>query len=96
MAFKNKDTGKWTAQWYEIDIYGKRKQMKEIKSLKSTPLWKKLWEDIKPKPRYSRWYKWEGFLVKVSWIMIAVIFAVVIFVGNYYLLKYARIWNKLH
>ena len=29
MAFKNKDTGKWTAQWYEIDIYGKRKQMKK-------------------------------------------------------------------
>ena len=29
MAFKNKDTGKWTAQWYEIDIYGKRRQMKK-------------------------------------------------------------------
>ena len=29
MAFKNKETGKWTAQWYEIDIYGKRKQMKK-------------------------------------------------------------------
>jgi len=72
----------------------------EIKILKNTPLWKKLWNDIKPKRRcsygYSRWYKWKEFLAKVVCVMIAVVFATSVFVGNYYLLKYARIWNKLH
>lgn len=72
----------------------------EIRLLKSIPFWKKLWNDIKPKRRcsygYSRWYKWKEFLVKTLWIMIAVIFAVMVFVGNCYLLKYARIWNRLH
>lgn len=63
----------------------------EIKLLKSRPLWKKLWEDIKPKPRYSygysRWYKWMGFLGKVFWVTLAVVYAVV-FVGVYNIVKY--------
>lgn len=71
---------------------------KEIEIFKNRPLWKKLLEDIKPRYvcGYSRWYKWEEFLVKVFWVMMAVIFAVSVFIGNYFLLKYARIWNRMH
>jgi integrase len=29
MAFKESATGKWTAQWYETDVYGNRKQVKK-------------------------------------------------------------------
>lgn len=29
MAFKESATGKWTAQWYENDVYGNRKQVKK-------------------------------------------------------------------
>lgn len=72
----------------------------EIKFLKNTPLWKKLWNDIKPKRRcsygYSRWYKWQEFLTKVFWVLIAVVFAIIIFVGNYYLLKYANMYKRLY
>lgn len=64
----------------------------EIKLLKNRPWWKKFWDGIKPKPRYScgysRWYKWEGFLAKVSWIMIAVMYAVVVFWGTYWFMNY--------
>lgn len=64
----------------------------EIRLLKSTPLWKKFWDDIKPKPRYScgysRWYKREEFLLKASWIMIAVVYAVVVFTGTYWFMNY--------
>ena len=46
-----------------------RELEEEIKGLKNTPLWKKLWNDIKPEPRYScgysRWYKWEEFFGKI-------------------------------
>ena len=64
----------------------------EIKLLKSTPLWKKLWEDIKPKRRcsygYNRWYKWKEFLGKALWIMLAVLYTVAVFVGTYWFMKY--------
>ncbi len=30
MAFKESATGKWTAQWYETDVYGNRKQVKSV------------------------------------------------------------------
>lgn len=72
----------------------------EIKVLKYRPLWKKFWDGIKPKPRYScgysRWYKWEEFLGKVFWVILAVVFAVTVFVGNFYLLEYASIWKKFY
>ena len=72
----------------------------EIKVLKNTPLWKKLWEDIKLKRRcsygYGRWYKWKEFLGKVFWVMLAVFFTIMIFVGDYYLLKYAKIWGRFY
>lgn len=77
-----------------------RELEEETKTLKNTPLWKKLWNDIKPKPRYScgysRWYKWEAFLTKLFWVMIAVVFAIIVFVGNYYLLKYANMYKRLY
>lgn len=73
---------------------------KEIEVLKNRPLWKKLWEDIKPKRRcsygYSRWYKWQEFFGKVFWVMIAVVFAVMVFVGNYFLVKYANMWRRIY
>ena len=28
MAFKDKETGKWVAQWYEPNVYGVNKQKK--------------------------------------------------------------------
>ena len=64
----------------------------EIRLLKSTPLWKKLWEDIKPKRRcsygYSRWHKWQEFFGKVFWVMLAVVYAVMVFAGTYWFMKY--------
>ena len=69
-----------------------RELEEEIKVLKNTPLWKKLWNDIKPKPRYgcgySRWYKWEKFFVKVFWGVLAVVYAMAVFVGTYCFMKY--------
>lgn len=57
----------------------------EIKVLNNTPFWKKLWNDIKPKRRcnygYSRRYKWKEFLVKVLWVMLAVVYAIAVFYG---------------
>ena len=57
----------------------------QIKVLKNIPLWKKLWNDIKPKRRcsygYSRWYKWQEFLGNVFWVMLAVGYAVAVFYG---------------
>ena len=77
-----------------------RELEKEISDLKHRPFWKWIWNDIKPKPRYScgynRWYKWEDFLMKVLWIMIAINFAIIVFVGNYYLLKYANMYKRLY
>lgn len=29
MASKDKDTGLWIAQWYEIDVYGNKKRHKK-------------------------------------------------------------------
>lgn len=29
MAFKDKETGKWVAQWYEPNVYGVNKQKKK-------------------------------------------------------------------
>lgn len=69
-----------------------RELEEEIKVLKYRPLWKKLWEDIKPRRRcnygYSRWYKWKEFLGKVLWVMLAVAYAVVVFVGTYWFMNY--------
>ena len=77
-----------------------RELEEEIKVLKYRPLWKKLWDDIKPNPKYSygysRWYKWQEFFGKVFWVMFAVVFAMVVFVGDYYLLKFAKIWSRLY
>lgn len=60
---------------------------KEIKVLKNTPLWKKLWEDVKPKRRcsygYNRWYKWEEFLGKVLRVMLASAYALIVFYLTY-------------
>ena len=65
---------------------------KEIEVLKNRTLWKKLWEDIKPKRRcsygYSCWYKWQEFLGKVFWVMLAVVYAVMVFAGTYWFMKY--------
>lgn len=30
MASKDKDTGLWIAQWYEIDVYGNKKRHKSV------------------------------------------------------------------
>jgi len=55
----------------------------EIRLLKSTPLWKKFWEDIKPKRRYSygysRWYKWKEFFGKALRVFLAVAYALIVF-----------------
>ena len=63
----------------------------EIKILRNRPWWKKLWEDIKPKKRYSygysRWYKWKEFLGKVFWGMLAVAYAMAVFVGIYWFMR---------
>ena len=63
----------------------------EIKLLKNRPWWKKVWEDIKPKKRYSygysRWCKWKEFLRKVLWVILAVAYAMVVFVGTYWFMK---------
>lgn len=72
----------------------------EIKLLKNRPWWKKLWNDIKPTPRYScgysRWYRWKEFFGKVFWVILAIVFVIAVFVGDYYLLKYAKIWRKIY
>ena len=68
-----------------------RELEEEIKVLKHRPLWKKLWDDIKPKRRcsygYSRWYKWQEFFGKVFWVLLAVMYAIVVFVGTYWFMK---------
>lgn len=55
----------------------------EIKALKNRPLWKKIWEDIKPKRRYSygysRWYKWKEFVGKALRVFLAVAYALIVF-----------------
>ena len=69
-----------------------RELEEEIKVLKNTPLWKKLWNDIKPKPRYScgysRWYKWREFFGKVLRVILAVAYAMAVFAGTYCFMKY--------
>ena len=64
---------------------------KEIEVLKNRPLWKKILEDIKPKKRYSygynRWHKWEEFLGKVFWIVLAFVYVIVVFVGTYWFMN---------
>lgn len=64
----------------------------EVRVLKNTPLLKKLWNDIKPKERcsygYSRWYKWKEILGKVFWVVIAVVYAITVFVGTYCFMDY--------
>ena len=64
---------------------------KEIKVLNNTPFWKKLWNDIKPKPRcsyrYNRWYKWKELFWKMFWVMLAVVYAVAVFVGTYWFMS---------
>ena len=64
----------------------------QIRLLKSTPLWKKFWDDIKPKPRYSYgysgWYMWQEFMEKVFWVMIAVVYAMAVYAGTYCFMKY--------
>ena len=59
----------------------------EIKILRNRPWWKKLWEDIKPKKRYSygysRWYKWKGFFVKTLRVLLAVAYAIIAFYLTY-------------
>lgn len=32
MASKDKQTGSWVAQWYEVDAYGKKKHRKSVDS----------------------------------------------------------------
>ena len=66
----------------------------EIKALKCRPLWKKFWDGIKPKPRYScgysRWYKWKEFLGKVFWVMLSVVYAIAVFMGTYWFMDHVR------
>lgn len=68
-----------------------RELEEEIKVLKYRPLWKKLWDDIKPKRRctygYSRWYKWKEFLGMVFRVLLAVVYAVTVFVWTYWFIK---------
>lgn len=77
-----------------------RELEEEIKGLRYRPLWKKLGEDIKPKRRcsygYSRWYKWKEFIWKVFWVILALLFAIAVFVGDYCLLKHARNWTSFY
>lgn len=59
----------------------------EISTLKNRPLWKWIWNDIKPKPRYScgysRWYKWEVFLGKALRVLLAVAYVLIVFYLTY-------------
>lgn len=77
-----------------------RELEEEINRLKNRPLWQLIWNDIKPKREsgcgYNRYYKWEKFLEKMFWVILAVFFAIAVFVGNYFLLKHARNWTGLY
>ena len=68
----------------------------EIKILKNRPWWKKLWEDIKPRKRYSygysRWYKWENVLRKGLGVLFAIIYTIIVFWGTYKLIKYSAFY----
>lgn len=38
----------------------------------------------------------KKFLGKVFWVMMAVVFALIVFVGNYFLFKYANMWRRIY
>ena len=61
-----------------------RELNEEISNLKHRPLWKWIWNDIKPKRKYtynhySKEYRWKEFLGKVLRVSLAIIYAVGVF-----------------
>ena len=61
-----------------------RELNEEISNLRNRPLWKWIWNDIKPKMKYtynhySKEYRWKKFLGKVFRVSLAVLYAVGVF-----------------
>lgn len=64
----------------------------EINRLKNRPLWQLIWNDIKPKRKYTynhytKEYRRKEFLGKVFCVSLAVVYAVGVFVGTYYFMR---------
>ena len=58
----------------------------DISALKNRPLWKWIWNDIKPKRKYTdnhyaKEYRRKGFLGKMFRVLLAVAYAVMVAIG---------------
>ncbi len=69
-----------------------RELEKEVSELKHRPLWKWIWNDIKPKRKfdynyYTKEYRRKEFFWKVFRVSLAVVYALGVFVGTYLFMK---------
>ena len=64
----------------------------EVARLKNRPMWKQIWDDLKPKPKwspYNRKRKFFEFMEKLSHVIIAVTFTIIVFVAVYWFMKWS-------
>ena len=64
----------------------------EVARLKNRPMWKKILDDLKPKPKwkpYNRKVKFYEFMGKLFHGLLAVVFMIIVFVAVYWFMKWS-------
>ena len=64
----------------------------EVARLKNRPLWKQIWDDLKPKPKwrsYNRKRKFYEFMEKLFHVILAVVFTIIVFIAVYWFMKWS-------